>query len=650
MDKRVRIQVQADTTQFQEKMKIVTGSIHGATESLKDFEKNIKHATVGELQGLQDSLKAPIEEQTKMLENAKKALDNNGKNLRASVATELQNAHDQIANNLSSMQEKVTATQRAIDKMRMPKDDTPQITKGWQNVINAVKGFRQRLEDASKSGEKLRSRLGMMVISSTVYKAISYLQRGLQNATKLSEGATNGFTAIGNVFTGILIPVVEFFAQKIMKAFIWIGGLIKYLTGFDIVTKGIQATNKSIAQLGKNAKKSGKQVKDGLLSGLDEITNIDQGDDSSGGGGLDTNLLGQVGAMTSLKDAMAQMDALDFSWAEPIKNVFTFLGEHMGFIVALIKSAVLVFSALAIMLGAVNLWFGVLAINPVPIMIGALIVLIALLIDNWDELKAFVTEVIDKISAKIREWVTNVQTWFNNIVQFARDAFEGIMNFGKSCVDSVVGFFVWLGTSIGNVFTNAWNFVTGIFGGLGAWFGGIITDVVEWFKSLPSKISTAVGKMYNTVIEWFDDIGATIGKTISGYISSAINGVIKGAYNVINSFIRKINGVIEFVNKIPGVNLTKMNLLEIPKFDVGTNYVPHDMIAQIHKGERIVPKKYNHKDFENQAVDMGPTNALLMELINTLERKNMGISKDAIGKASVEYIRTESRRKGALII
>ena len=31
----------------------------------------------------------------------------------------------------------------------------------------------------------------------------------------------------------------------------------------------------------------------------------------------------------------------------------------------------------------------------------------------------------------------------------------------------------------------------------------------------------------------------------------------------------------------------------IPRFDVGTNYVPRDMLAQIHEGEAIVPKAYN---------------------------------------------------------
>lgn len=31
----------------------------------------------------------------------------------------------------------------------------------------------------------------------------------------------------------------------------------------------------------------------------------------------------------------------------------------------------------------------------------------------------------------------------------------------------------------------------------------------------------------------------------------------------------------------------------LPKFDVGTNYVPRDMVAMVHEGEAIIPKKYN---------------------------------------------------------
>jgi hypothetical protein len=48
----------------------------------------------------------------------------------------------------------------------------------------------------------------------------------------------------------------------------------------------------------------------------------------------------------------------------------------------------------------------------------------------------------------------------------------------------------------------------------------------------------------------------------------------------------------------------------IPAFDVGTNYVPHDMLAQIHEGEAIIPKAYNP--------DANGMNAALVDEIRAL--------------------------------
>ena len=51
----------------------------------------------------------------------------------------------------------------------------------------------------------------------------------------------------------------------------------------------------------------------------------------------------------------------------------------------------------------------------------------------------------------------------------------------------------------------------------------------------------------------------------------------------------------------------------IPQFDVGTNYVPHDMFAKIHEGEAIVPKAYNPA-----AGGQGAGNARLEALVEQL--------------------------------
>lgn len=57
-------------------------------------------------------------------------------------------------------------------------------------------------------------------------------------------------------------------------------------------------------------------------------------------------------------------------------------------------------------------------------------------------------------------------------------------------------------------------------------------------------------------------------------------------------------------------------LAGVPAFDVGTNYVPRDMLAQIHEGEAVVPKAYNPA-----AGGAGQTNARLEALVEGLTKE-----------------------------
>ena len=147
----------------------------------------------------------------------------------------------------------------------------------------------------------------------------------------------------------------------------------------------------------------------------------------------------------------------------------------------------------------------------------------------------------------------------------------------------------------------------------------------------------------------FSAIGTAVSDAITGAVKSAINAVLSGAVGIINGFISALNIAIGIINLIPGVDIDKLEKLKVPSFDVGTDYVPHDMLAMIHKGERITPAKYNDENW-NKEVDMSETNALLESLIEVVSSKNFSISGDDIGRASVNYINNESRRRGESLI
>lgn len=75
---------------------------------------------------------------------------------------------------------------------------------------------------------------------------------------------------------------------------------------------------------------------------------------------------------------------------------------------------------------------------------------------------------------------------------------------------------------------------------------------------------------------------------ITAPIANAVNGAI-GATGIggLSGFLGNLFGG---ANR--GVS-SGLDLLDLPSFAVGTDYVPRDMIAQIHKGERIVPASQN---------------------------------------------------------
>lgn len=144
------------------------------------------------------------------------------------------------------------------------------------------------------------------------------------------------------------------------------------------------------------------------------------------------------------------------------------------------------------------------------------------------------------------------------------------------------------------------------------------------------------------------EIGTKAGNFISSGLKKGFQGAIKGIYGIINGAISGINLLIKGINYIPGVYILPITKLTVPSFDVGTDYVPKDMLAMVHQGEKIVPKKYNNDDFGKS--DMTETNSLLRELLCIVRDKNLTIDGKVIGETAVNYIKSETRGKGVAII
>ncbi len=116
------------------------------------------------------------------------------------------------------------------------------------------------------------------------------------------------------------------------------------------------------------------------------------------------------------------------------------------------------------------------------------------------------------------------------------------------------------------------------------------TKIKKWFSNLCQGIKDVFADIGN----FFKDIGKKVGDAVSGAVKSAVNGILEKVIGKINGFLKAINFAIGIINKIPGVEISKLTLLEVPKLAQGgiVDRPTYAMIGEAGK-EAVMPLERN---------------------------------------------------------
>ena len=104
-------------------------------------------------------------------------------------------------------------------------------------------------------------------------------------------------------------------------------------------------------------------------------------------------------------------------------------------------------------------------------------------------------------------------------------------------------------------------------------------------------IAPILDKIYwlrDKAVELFKKIGTTMVEFISGSLKTVINGLLYLIENNINGFIRLLNSAIDIINKVPGVSITKVSLLSIPRLADGGMVSEGQMFVAREAGPELV--------------------------------------------------------------
>ena len=128
------------------------------------------------------------------------------------------------------------------------------------------------------------------------------------------------------------------------------------------------------------------------------------------------------------------------------------------------------------------------------------------------------------------------------------------------------------------------------------------TKIKKWFSNLWQGIKN----VFSDIGEWFTNIGKKIGDAVSGAVKSAINWVLEKAIGIINGFLKAINTAIGIINKIPGVEIKKLSLLDVPKLAQG-GVIDKPTVAMVGEAgkEAVMPLERNTGWIDQLASKLG---------------------------------------------
>lgn len=165
----------------------------------------------------------------------------------------------------------------------------------------------------------------------------------------------------------------------------------------------------------------------------------------------------------------------------------------------------------------------------------------------WESVTKFWGDFVDGIKNGIDafgSWLNGIwQSAVNGVVEF----WTPVVNFFVNIVKKVKQAFEIIPKFFCNIFKKAWDGIKNVFSKVGEFFGGIISTITKTFSTVGSTVANAIGSAFKVAI-------------------NSVLGIIEGALNLIPN---AINGAINLINKLPGVSISAIPTISLPRLAKG---------------------------------------------------------------------------------
>lgn len=422
---------------------------------------------------------------------------------------------------------------KMADKLNLPSVSLDGMNKGLKGIVNKVIRWGLAVFGVRTAYNAIRS--AMNIISQyddNLNANIKYIQFALANAIK---------------------PLIEWIIKAVYQILGFVGKIIFLLTGKNIFkNSGIDDFQKAMASSSKDA----KDIKKSLAS-FDEM-NVLQDTSSSASGGTGVTLPKDALDLSDLNNYETNVeqitDNLTQKWIDLGEDMRKSLDNPEMYKQAYGNWSMFVKGLVEVGLGLWDVITGIIEV------IGGLAeIIVGLFTGDLDKIKEgwdwLVKGLIDIVSGLIETFAGLFHMLLGIIVGIALDIWDGIK---QLC--SIVGEWIYehVIKPVGDFFSDLWN---GIKEGVG--------NTVQWVKDKFYSIVNFFSNLISKIVGLFKNIGTKVGEVIGRAFKTVINGVLKAIENILNFPIKAINKLITTINKIPGINLNKLDTFNLPRLARG---------------------------------------------------------------------------------
>lgn len=220
----------------------------------------------------------------------------------------------------------------------------------------------------------------------------------------------------------------------------------------------------------------------------------------------------------------------------------------------------------------------------------------------WDGIVATVTAVWETIKLIFTSAWDTIQLVWNTAISFFQNIWNGISLAFSTVVEFFTNIFTaaWNGiTAVWNTvvgfFSGIWNGITSIFSAVGGWFSNVFGAAYNAVRNIWSGIGSFFQGVWQTICNIFSNIGVTVGNAIHDAAIASVNGILWMVENALNTPIRLLNGAIDIINYIPGVDIPHISELQLPRLATGgvLDNGARAVLAGEDGAEAIVPLEKN---------------------------------------------------------